>query len=585
MDSQNINAIFVYNINQKDKIIGKLKNISKEETLQNIRPNIRKMTQDNEFISINEKKEIKIIDKDIEDEFTIEDILINEKGELKIYINGFNKSDINNKNSNVKINDSKQNGRMQIYNNNSKNSNFNSNNMNNFDENRYNPLQNKNQFINNNNNNKCLNPMLNNRNNNINNMKFINNINNNMNNMNNINNLNNMNNMNNMNYKNNMMIFNSQNFINSNNNKNNNFNEMNDKMNHSIKKYNVTFKESHGFTYFLPVNYYKRMDNFLGDFLREIHFHLSIDNDPLQLFYKGQNNIPNNSLFSKDYSVEYYFKNEPNPIIFVNDTNNLLKIINVTFKDNHGNQVEIIVHYNTKMYVLLSTYLEKIDHFELNKNELSKKEIQFLYNKKIIEFNSYKVGEYFNIENIKEKNNITIFVNDKNNSIKIKQITFRDNHGDKVEIMANKKNTIRDLIMRYLGIVEHWELIEREGDIQFLYNQKNLDYNDKTSIEEYFKNEHNPIVKVNDFYELLLKEPFKKYYITFKTSQGFTENLSSFLGSKMEKILGNYLNYIGHPELINDKSKITFLYKAKIIDEKIKHLNALKMNQILKYLL
>ena len=216
----------------------------------------------------------------------------------------------------------------------------------------------------------------------------------------------------------------------------------------------------------------------------------------------------------------------------------------------------------------MRAYLEKIDHFELNENELSKKEIQFLYNKKIIEFNSCKVGEYFNIENIKEKNNITIFVNDKNNSIKIKQITFRDNHGDKVEIMANKRNTIRDLIMRYLGIVEHWELIEREGDIQFLYNQKNLNYNDQTSIEEYFKNEHNPIVKVNDFDDLLLKEPINKYCITFKTSQGFTENLSSFLGSKMEKILSNYLNYIGHPELINDKSKITFLYKAKIIDEK-----------------
>ena len=76
-------------------------------------------------------------------------------------------------------------------------------------------------------------------------------------------------------------------------------------------------------------------------------------------------------------------------------------------------------------------------------------------------------------------------------------------------------------------------------------------------------------MKINDFDDLLLKEPIKNYNISFKTSQGITENLYSFLGSKIEKILNNYLNYIDHPELINDRSKITFLYKAKIVDEKI----------------
>ena len=54
MEHQIIKSILVYNINQKDKIIGKLNNISKKETLRNIRPYIRKMDSNNEFISIKE---------------------------------------------------------------------------------------------------------------------------------------------------------------------------------------------------------------------------------------------------------------------------------------------------------------------------------------------------------------------------------------------------------------------------------------------------------------------------------------------------------------------------------------------------
>ena len=84
------------NINQKDKIIGKLKNISKNETLSKIRPNIKKMAQNNEFILIKTNEEIDKIDKDIEDDFTLEDILINQNGVCKIYISGSNKNELNN---------------------------------------------------------------------------------------------------------------------------------------------------------------------------------------------------------------------------------------------------------------------------------------------------------------------------------------------------------------------------------------------------------------------------------------------------------------------------------------------------------
>ena len=121
-------TILVYNIKQKDKIIGKLKNISKNETLRNIRPYLKKMADNNEFISIQKNNDIKIIDKDIEDDFILEDILINENGEFKIYINGEDRSELNNNiNNNINATEHSQNQQAYInyYNNNLTNNNHN----------------------------------------------------------------------------------------------------------------------------------------------------------------------------------------------------------------------------------------------------------------------------------------------------------------------------------------------------------------------------------------------------------------------------------------------------------------------------
>ena len=51
------------------------------------------MEEDDEFISINEEKE-EIINKDIEEDFLIEDIIIKEKGLFKIYIERKNKNEL-----------------------------------------------------------------------------------------------------------------------------------------------------------------------------------------------------------------------------------------------------------------------------------------------------------------------------------------------------------------------------------------------------------------------------------------------------------------------------------------------------------
>ena len=65
-----------------------------------------------------------------------------------------------------------------------------------------------------------------------------------------------------------------------------------------------------------------------------------------QLYYNGVN------IKFDDFknTVEYYFKNDLNPIIFINDKEYYITIIKFIFKDNHGNQVEIFA--NCKMSIL-----------------------------------------------------------------------------------------------------------------------------------------------------------------------------------------------------------------------------------------
>ena len=199
-----------------------------------------------------------------------------------------------------------------------------------------------------------------------------------------------------------------------------------------------------------------------------------------------------------------------------------------------------------------------------------------LYNNKNIkyeyfgnDFETYtKIDEYFNIDYTKIKNEIYIYVNDTNNIIRA--YIFEDNHGVKVEIIFNKKKTIKELIEKYLDKVGHDELkdIGRKDEIQFIYNQKKLECDDNTILEYYFKYDNNPIIQVNDIDGMLMK-PIIFYNITFKTSQGHKYILDFYVLSKIERIIIGYLYCIDHPELINNRNNIKFLYNGEIINEKI----------------
>ena len=414
MGSDNIKSIFVYNLNKKNIIIGKLNNISKNEKLGNIRPKITKMSKDDDFISI-KNKEIDIIDKDIENQIILNDILINENGESRIYINNSNNNEIKNNNNN-NLNEPEQNNNCNGYNTN-------------------------------------------------------------------------------INYNNNNLVING-------------------------------------------INQFQNNIEFLNGFN-------NIEN---------QNNMMN--------------------IMNFNHLNNYKKLLNFIFEDNHGNQVEIETYSDVGVCDLLLQYLEKIDYFELDLRN-----IQFLYNNINIDYNDQtNIDEYFKDSIQNGENDIRIYVNDINNLIKLIKIKYEDNHNKKVEILFKKKDPIENIIKRYLYHIRRSELvgIVISGEIQFVYNNNNLDCYDNTTLEEYFNNDNNPIIHINDLNDLLISEKIEKYNITFKTSQGSSILLESFIESKIERIIFNFFKYIEHPELIKKRDNIQFLYNGERINENISAIKCFK---------
>ena len=382
----------------------------------------------------------------------------------------------------------------------------------------------------------------------------------------------------------------------------NNKSNINNKI-ESMKTYNVSFKISQEIICNKKIEYYTKMRTLLRFFMDTISEILKPTNTNMMnmgmpnMMGMGMMNPPSlnmqfyyngiNINYDDDKStVEYYFKNDLNPIIFINYNNidYYITILKFIFKDNHGNQFEIFgkidmsINFLVKRFLLECNLNNKNDWLNGSEYQLTQWGIQLLYNNKNIEYeyiNNYgfkkdiKIGQYFNIDCTKIKNEIYLYVNDTNNIIKA--YTFKDNHGVIVEIIFNKKKAIKDLIEKYLEKIGHIELkdIERKDEIQFIYNKNKLECDDNTILEYYFKNDNNPIIQVNDYNNMLITEPILGYDITFKTSQGHKYILDFPVRSKMESIIIGYLYCIDHPDLINNRNNIKFLYNGEIINEKI----------------
>ena len=75
----------------------------------------------------------------------------------------------------------------------------------------------------------------------------------------------------------------------------------------------------------------------------------------MQFYYNGIN-----INYDDDKStVEYYFKNDLNPIIFINYNNidYYITILKFIFKDNHGNQIDIFCKIDKSIKSLVNSFL------------------------------------------------------------------------------------------------------------------------------------------------------------------------------------------------------------------------------------
>ena len=482
METQKIKIIFAYFIKSKNKVIGKLENISIKESLKRIRPKLKRMKQNDEFVKPTNYDNFDIFDKDLEEEFSLEDIIIKENNVYKIYIKPANENKI-------------------IQNNN--NSNFNNND----------------------------------------------NIMNNMNNMTNINNNNNLNN--NIVHKK---------FIN---------NQMND--NFKII-YNVLFKTTNNIEYTLAVNGRKKMDKLIQAYVNK----MSVYNE-FEFFYRGKKIEivpPVYNFFERkneNFSAFNYFRDDKNPVIIVKNDKKLIgKLIHVTYLMDKREKFLLIFNNNADIYCIRSEFCHEFGYYKDDP-------IEFFYNNHRIKFNllSYKttIGKFF-------KNNEKPELIVKIPYYFIIQVTFKTNHRYIQKKCFNSCFKIGDILSQYLeqiceifiGIEDNKKFQIFPNKVQFLYKGQEIKFYDEDNSRNkkiydiisgnYFKDDKNPTIFINDPYNILLINWFEKKHIIFQTNHGYKNEFFTNNTNLCSEIIEKYFRTIGH-ENIHNRNKIQFIYNGQ----------------------
>ena len=443
------------------------------------------MTQNDEFVKPMNNYTFDVFDKDMEGDFSLEDILIKENNIYKINIKPANKgNNIQNNNNNLNI----------INNINFRNdvNNMNKNVINNINNINMNDMINNNMIINNNNINNLVN-----MNNNINKMNnsedFIKNIN--MNNMNDIINMDNM--------DNNNLISNNSN----DNYMNNNF----------LIKYNVLFQTTNNIKYCLIVYGRTKIDTIIKKYEAKMGI-IKIISSP-QYSYRREYIFSFSSVFD-------YFKNGKNPIIIVKDDEYLIgKLIHITFQIDNGEKYSLIFNTKSDTWSIKNNFLNEVG--------VHGDSIKFFYNNHQMVFNLFFpetiIGDFF-----KSDKNPLIIVKDPYNLIGHKiQVTFKTNHGYKHKMNVNSGKTIGDILIKYLAIIDEIFIYGEQEEkyvkfpkkIKFIYNGKEIKLFDEKKINNkeyfinigtYFKNDNNPTIFVNDPNNLFLINWYQSKNITFK---------------------------------------------------------------------
>ena len=245
----------------------------------------------------------------------------------------------------------------------------------------------------------------------------------------------------------------------------------------------VTFNINQKYKKEIIINNESDLDSIIKKLLYEINQSELDNNEKIKYLYNSKeieykNMITAGELFLNDY----------NPVICVNDINNLIKLpIDVSFKTNSGNVKKITIHIERTIEYLLLKYLDEIHHSELiDRND----KITFLYNSQKIKF-----GDKTLLKNLfLNDQNPTIVVIDSdnallNNNIPKLNVFF---HTDKQRyiIIVNFGTTMEQLIKLFLTKNIGYESIGNPyynmnpSNMKFVYNNGLIKFGDKGFVEK-----------------------------------------------------------------------------------------------------
>ena len=185
------------------------------------------------------------------------------------------------------------------------------------------------------------------------------------------------------------------------------------------------------------------------------------------------------------------------------------------------------------------------------------------------------IGDFF-----KNDYNPTIFVKDLNNLFFInwdadRCITFQTNHGNINKLVIKNSKACYEMIFNYFISIGYEKLFKKDI-IQFFYNNKKIDnpsrfnfYNNDfcMTVGQLFQSDSNPIVFVNDIYNLLLIDWNQTRKVTFNINQKYKKEIIINNESDLDSIIKKLLYEINQSELDNNE-KIKYLYNSKEIEYK-----------------
>ena len=80
---------------------------------------------------------------------------------------------------------------------------------------------------------------------------------------------------------------------------------------------------------------------------------------------------------------------------------------------------------------------------------------------------------------------------------------FNTTTGKSLTILIDHGKTVNELIKIYFMRIDQPDLINREGDICFVYNASKIEFNNQQKVEDFFRFNSNPSILVNDVHNLI----------------------------------------------------------------------------------